>query len=378
MNTSTSMNFSYYDLPFDIVSDILARLPVNTLLEFRVVCTSWRTYIDSPSFISKHRNLYNKNHSKNSHLLIAESTRQLCLQRVTNDQTLTTLAFLPPFSPDIIIPLIWEACNGLFLISVHADQRRICLWNPFLRKSLILPPCPIVTPFLFVHYVIGFSPSCDDYKVLAFRIRTIIQGYEYEPTMAVYSLKHHLWTIKINPMNVDAWTSLRDPFSCDLYVYCGGIVYWFTKVDPEIIHAFDFNTEEFKNVPVPEPLKESKNLILFTIGELLAVISLPCILVLEEHDGEYTWREWCSDSWIQNVFDILEEHYSFTPKVFFVEESSTFLIIGFWGKIQFYEISSKKLELLRNGDGNFLFGGAYVETLALLTGNEGMIFEPFP
>ncbi|XP_057543459.1 F-box/LRR-repeat/kelch-repeat protein At2g27520-like [Amaranthus tricolor] len=371
------MNNTSLYLPFDIWTHIFAMLPVETLAKCRAVCPSWRAYIESPSFISKHRNLYNKQHSKHSHLILGYSTR-LDLHRVTNDQRFTTLAFLPPFSAHVFIPRIYGGCNGLFL---HDHQDNICLWNPFLRKSLILPPCPIVTPFQFTHYVnyvIGFSTSCDDYKVLAYRHRTINNGKVYEPAMAVYSLRNHIWTIKINPMNADAWTSLRSPISRHKYVYCGWIIYWFTESDPGIIRSFDFNMEEFNNLAVPEPLKECKMLVLFAIDELLAVMSSSCIWILEKYDGEYTWREWCSESWINSFFDIFKEDYLSTIKVLFVEETNTFLMIGFDGRVDFYQVTSGVLGMLRNGAGYFLAVIDYVETLVLLTGTEGMTFQTFP
>ena len=45
---------------------------------------------------------------------------------------------------------------------------------------------------------------------------------------------------------------------------------------------------------------------------------------MEKHDGEYTWREWCSESWIKNFFDIkekkrFEELFPVSLKVFFIE-----------------------------------------------------------
>ncbi|CAO2828420.1 unnamed protein product [Amaranthus hypochondriacus] len=362
MNTSTSI-----DLPFDIITDILAMLSVKTLMKCRAVCTSWRTYIDSPYFISKHRDLYNKHHSKNSYLLITSiGSRQFYLQRVTNNQDSISV-FLAPFSADFTIPWnIYSFCNGLFLLILYGErQKGIYLWNPFLRKFLILPPCPFVPPFQFTNYVLGFSTSCDDYKVLAYRRRTPFNGNEYEPEMAVYSLRNHLWTIKINPMNVDAWASLRAPLSCNKYVCCGGIVYWFTEGVPRIIHSFDFNTEEFNNVALPEPLEKHANIILFTIGELLAAISSFCIWVLEKHDGEYTWRVWCSESWIKNVFDVTEAYYPFTVQVFFVEERNTFLIIGYANCIHFYQVTSRMLGISQMRFGHFFSISDYVETLAL-------------
>ncbi|XP_057543475.1 putative F-box/kelch-repeat protein At1g12870 [Amaranthus tricolor] len=213
MKTSTS-----FDLPFDIITHILAMFPVKTLVKFRAVCTSWRTYIESPYFISKHRDLYNKHHSKNSHLLITSiRSGRFYLRRVTNDQNSITVTLLAPFSADFTIPWTYSVCNGLFLLSLYGDRQK------------------------------GFSTSCDDYKVLAYQLRTIINGNEYEAAMAYIGL------LKVIQ---------------ELSTLLG---------DPRIIHSFDFNTEEFNNVALPEPLKECASLILFTIGELLAVISSFCI-----------------------------------------------------------------------------------------------------
>ena len=105
---------------------------------------------------------------------------------------------------------------------------------------------------------------------------------------------------------------------------------------------------------VPEPLKECVSLILLTIGELLAVVSSSCIWVMGKHDGKYTWRVWCSESWIQKLSNVIGKPNPFGAKVFFVEQSNTFLISGFFGSIQFYEVTSHKLEVSRNGDPSFV------------------------
>ncbi|CAO2828416.1 unnamed protein product [Amaranthus hypochondriacus] len=377
MNTTTSVNFPFFDLPFNIKTQILARLPVETLLKCRAVCKFWRACIESPSFISKHRDLYNKEHSKNSHLLLFETSRRFRLDLYTYGQKITTLALRPRYSAEFsVIPWIYGTCNGLSLLRLYGEQKGMYLFNAFLRKSLILPPSPFATPFQSTKYILGFSPICDDYKVLVYRLKSD----EYKPAMAVYSLKNHIWTIKNNPMNADAWSSLKAPVHRNKYTYCGcgWIVYWFPQCYyPKIIHSFDFNTEEFNNVAVPEPLKECKTSYLFAMGKLLAVISSSSIWVMEKHDGEYTWRKWCSESWVKTVYDVMAEHNPFGSKFFFVEQSNVFVIIGWWGCIHVYDVRSRKLQMWRSRNSRFLSVGAYVETLALLTGTEGMIFKPF-
>ncbi|KAL3591946.1 hypothetical protein D5086_010586 [Populus alba] len=51
-------------LPEDVIIEILSRLPVKNLLQFKCVCKSWYAIITSPNLISKHlRNYYDKNDS---------------------------------------------------------------------------------------------------------------------------------------------------------------------------------------------------------------------------------------------------------------------------------------------------------------------------
>ncbi|KAL7250030.1 hypothetical protein ACSBR1_012097 [Camellia fascicularis] len=44
------------NLPQKVVFDILARLPVKSLLQMRCVCKSWNSLINNPSFITLHIN----------------------------------------------------------------------------------------------------------------------------------------------------------------------------------------------------------------------------------------------------------------------------------------------------------------------------------
>ncbi|GAB2214107.1 hypothetical protein Droror1_Dr00018445 [Drosera rotundifolia] len=46
------------DLPTELCSDILARLPPKTLLRFRCVCSTWLHIIESSDFEVMHLNLF--------------------------------------------------------------------------------------------------------------------------------------------------------------------------------------------------------------------------------------------------------------------------------------------------------------------------------
>ena len=58
------------DLPIDVVAELLARLQVQTMLNFRCICKSWNSLITSPRFVSLHLARYqNNNDAENTPIL---------------------------------------------------------------------------------------------------------------------------------------------------------------------------------------------------------------------------------------------------------------------------------------------------------------------
>ena len=57
-------------LPHDVVLNILARLPVKSLLRFRCVCKLWYSSITSSNFISTHLSMVNNNNDDDHAYLI--------------------------------------------------------------------------------------------------------------------------------------------------------------------------------------------------------------------------------------------------------------------------------------------------------------------
>ncbi|GJU27955.1 putative F-box domain-containing protein [Tanacetum coccineum] len=55
-------------IPFDIQSEIMKRLPVKSLIQFRSVSKQWKSFIDSPKFIKN----YHVNHTNPQHHLLVK------------------------------------------------------------------------------------------------------------------------------------------------------------------------------------------------------------------------------------------------------------------------------------------------------------------
>ena len=65
-------------LPHDVILNILARLPVKSLLRFRCVCKLWDISITGPNFISTHLSIVNNNIDDDHAYLI-----QTCIQYIS-------------------------------------------------------------------------------------------------------------------------------------------------------------------------------------------------------------------------------------------------------------------------------------------------------
>ena len=75
------------EIPRDIITDVLSRVPVKSLLRFRCVSKPWCSLIDSPHFVKTHLNRSVDNRT-NLTLILTEMTRR---QTTLNSLDLDTL-----------------------------------------------------------------------------------------------------------------------------------------------------------------------------------------------------------------------------------------------------------------------------------------------
>nr|XP_023885735.1 F-box/kelch-repeat protein At3g23880-like [Quercus suber] len=249
------------DLPDEIVLDILARLPVKSLLRFRCVCKPWYSSIANPNFISTH--LLNHNHQCGYVIHIprnipepscsihgsSHSSGQVCT--LAYDRTFETIFdFRVPFTYQSGHPSVVGSCNGILCFNIYnsAWSNVFYLWNPSIRKFKRLPDIqfPIVT------FRIGCDSQNNDFKVVG--LSPAFAKPKPPLEVCVYSLSSDSWKrvelgISLRPndfyYNVNNFTAL--PFVSG-HLHCMLYERHFARM----LLSFDVNSEKFKQLPLPD------------------------------------------------------------------------------------------------------------------------------
>ncbi|XP_010412999.1 PREDICTED: F-box/kelch-repeat protein At3g23880 [Camelina sativa] len=122
------------ELAFDIVVEILARVPVKDLLRFRCVCKSWRSLFRDERFIIKHKNHV---HAPSTLFLLVvcwpRDTPRICTYE---GRKLKTVLQEPELYNDrekslLFITRVTGHCDGLFCLLLQ--DKSLAVWNPVLR-----------------------------------------------------------------------------------------------------------------------------------------------------------------------------------------------------------------------------------------------------
>ncbi|XP_021856069.1 F-box/kelch-repeat protein At3g23880 [Spinacia oleracea] len=286
-------------LPPELQWEVMVRLPVKTLLRFRCICKCWRSIIDSPDFIFSHSNLLSNDINKTL-MLVLENSKKFQYSQDHKQSLIIRDRHTFRFCYQFVESEQWGflgSCNGLVLIQDIKFPSLLGLFNPCIRKALILPPCPIYFDkkrYYRTHpiFVLGFVSSCNDFKVVAFMDEESgITGKETSIIIAVYSLNDDLWRIKLVelnfPITVVTSKSWWDHF-------CQGAGHWIVNTH---VFSFDFGVEEFSSVEFPNTGSE-KFKYDFVLGESLAVFGISpisiCIWIMRKDGGNDPWSLWFS------------------------------------------------------------------------------------
>ncbi|XP_074265240.1 putative F-box only protein 10 [Silene latifolia] len=338
-------------IPPELVTQILANLPVETLVRFKCVCKLWSSIIDHPNFVSMHLK-YTRVRRDKDKLLVALERYGLfgdrgCSLAVLQTDTLKKTSRIFRIK-DVFGYSILGACDGLLLVQRYGPpsfKRELRLFNPCIRKSLILPMNPL-PPGLIGRgkYIFGFARASKDYKVVAITFGDSDEAKKMY--VAVFTLSDQQWTVRDDRLNIDSsyLKSLINGNNINRKsntIYFQGAAYWIgnnlygdiNKRSNQSTHlvSFDFDTEKFTFSKLPfASYEEDSSRVLFLRGESLAIFSISSvsssIRVLE--NGVWTLR--FSGSSSDDGYEVFSP-YPFNylkEKVFYCESDGGRLICG--------------------------------------------------
>ncbi|XP_059670675.1 F-box/kelch-repeat protein At3g23880-like [Cornus florida] len=233
----------------DVITDILLRLPVKSLVGLKCVCKYWSTLIRNSSFISKHFH----HHSNIGHLGVQHydySTEKYNFALFRNETVTNSSVeyhnlgdFQMPTQPGIL---------GTFhgIISLY-DRNRIASWNPAIREFKVLRiPEPEVPDFsyIFSHFSgFGLDPKTNNNKVVRiWEYGEQNDGVEFDRVAAVYNLYADSW--RLFEVNLPPINEVHDSLS---NTYMNGFYYSMTYYHDILILAFDMDKEILGHIPGP-------------------------------------------------------------------------------------------------------------------------------
>ncbi|XVF82964.1 hypothetical protein PTKIN_Ptkin16aG0094500 [Pterospermum kingtungense] len=306
------------DLPADIITQILLKLPVKSIIRFKSVANTWNKLFQNPSFVFHHHS----NSRKKKRFLVHycyydRDTRNICNDiRLSVDEALVSYHDLSqqPHSPFSALNDFhafrydYRVDHGLFCL-LDDVKSRIALWNPATREYRILPQCNRNLPSklkIFSHnFGFGLDPLSNDYKVICKR------GYQ-DLNKGMSRPRHHA---AVYNMSTDSWRVLKEE---DVHFFqhlailnnsdtcVNGTYYWLAN-EPTLyegyndyyVLAFCFSTEAFQLIKSPIPP-------ICGSGVLLAIHDRICIWESSDEvwmlNDESHWTKFLKIEPIQNMF----------------------------------------------------------------------------
>lgn len=287
------------NLPEEIITDILSRLPVKPLLQFRSVSKPWLSLISSPHFTKTHLIKSTQNPKLSNHNLILASRlphynlKSLSLCNVLNDPISEAVDLDHPMKSTKPSLEVLDCVNGLVLLMV--GHQWLFVWNPSTRKSRRVPsPDECVR---FRYYGLGYDKCSDDFKVVA-----------------IFTQAYRVW-VKVYSLRGGGWRRIEDfpytpPFE-DIKFANGALnVLERRKTDDSSkcvwnIYSIDLERETYGEIMQPSYGEGEYELTMGAVGESLCVVChYPKIhadvWIMKEYGVRESWTKLVSIPYLHN------------------------------------------------------------------------------
>ncbi|KAM3358727.1 hypothetical protein P3S68_021660 [Capsicum galapagoense] len=247
-HTQIPSNESLPKLPQELITAILVRLPVKSLLQFKSVSKEWFALISSPHFVKTHLSFSANDFTRHRLMLRIEKRcslkhflRHCSASSLFYDSVTETFHLDYPVKQPKRIVRVLGSVNELICYRIWFNS--LVLWNPSTGKYKQLPdlmPTQMVTTGYCFNYGFGYDEVHNDYKIVAlFR-----------------EISKHCVDAKIYSLKSDSWRILDDAQGEMLYDGSGKLVngklHWVTIVDGGwSIMSIDMVDEKCRKVEQP-------------------------------------------------------------------------------------------------------------------------------
>ncbi|XP_060209027.1 F-box/kelch-repeat protein At3g23880-like [Lycium barbarum] len=299
-------------LPPELITEILSRLPVKSLLRLKCVSKSFVALISSPEFIKTQLciSTNNKDYANHRLLLRYKCLLKDCSLRSVLYESVMEVSHLnyPMTNQRKTFWTVVGSVNGLICLSNEANV--LCLWNSSIRKFKKFPDF-ITHLRVRVVYGFGYDEFYDDYKV----VRCVYyDGSWPRVDVKIYSLKDDSWRsiCYAPPDGVRLWGSGK---------FVNGKLHWANNTGPVRdkgwnIISIDLADDKWEKVEQPCCGEEEGVLVLGVLGNNLSVISKDNHLrthidvwVMKEYGVKESWTKMftvkCPHSPASSVFKAL-------------------------------------------------------------------------
>ncbi|XAR55272.1 hypothetical protein NMG60_11035302 [Bertholletia excelsa] len=301
-------------LPHDVTLDIISRLPITSVLQFRFVSRAWNELSHNPSLVELQ---FLKTVKNNPCLLLH------CDYPIRNELYFVELSdhlgkevarkIRLPFQDKMPEFNVIASCNGLLCLSDSMYGDPLWIFNPFTRECKLLARSRQFDDQV-VAFGFGFHPATKEYKVvkLVFYWNRWNQ-YDASPLYRGRRLGGHTESeVQVLSLKDTNWRSLgKVPFQLEPRApeaaVVNGRLHWMARcqvpsgVKTRSIFSFDLGDEQFREVPKPDcgGLERCNYHLTVLGGCLSAVVWRPCrrfleIWVMKVYGVKESWiKEFC-------------------------------------------------------------------------------------